>query len=65
MAYAPLETPLLADAKARGLRSANGLVMLAVQGEAAFVIWTGCKPPAGIMKNCLLAAVEGQVMLDM
>ena len=58
MVYAPLETPLLAEAKARGLKHANGLGMLAAQGEVAFALWTGCKPPSGIMRNCLLAAVE-------
>jgi shikimate dehydrogenase len=57
MVYAPMETPLLAEAKARGLKYANGLGMLAAQGEAAFALWTGCEPPSGIMKNCLLAAV--------
>jgi len=58
MVYAPLETPLLAEAKARGLKHANGLGMLAAQGEVAFALWTGCKPPSGMMRDCLLAAVE-------
>jgi len=58
MVYAPLETPLLAEAKARGLKYANGLGMLAAQGEVAFALWTGCKPPSGMMRDCLLAAVE-------
>jgi shikimate dehydrogenase len=31
MVYAPLETPLLAEAKARGLKCADGLGMLAAQ----------------------------------
>ena len=57
MVYAPLVTPLLAAATARGLRCANGLGMLAAQGEAAFAIWTGVSPPAGLMKMRLLAAL--------
>lgn len=36
MVYAPLETPLLAAARARGLRTVDGLAMLAEQGAMAF-----------------------------
>lgn len=61
MVYAPIETPLLSAARARELRCANGLGMLAAQGEAAFAIWTGVKPPNGMMKACLLTALGGQV----
>jgi hypothetical protein len=32
--------------------------MLAAKGEVAFALWTGCKPPSGMMRDCLLAAVE-------
>jgi len=39
--YAPLETPFLRAAAARGLRSANGLGMLARQGALAFQLWLG------------------------
>ncbi len=59
MVYAPLETPLLKAARARGLKCANGIGMLAAQGEIAFAVWTGCAPPDGLMKGCLLAAIEG------
>ena len=55
MVYAPLETPLLLAARKRGLKAANGIGMLAAQGEAAFAIWTGCNPPNGVMKKRLLA----------
>lgn len=58
MVYVPAETPLLAAARERGLRCANGLGMLAAQGEAAFRIWTGSAPPAGIMKKCLREALR-------
>ena len=39
--YKPLETPLLAAAAARGLRTVDGLGMLVHQGAAAFKIWFG------------------------
>lgn len=51
MVYSPPETPLLAAARARNLRCANGLGMLAAQGEAAFKIWTGVDSPLGLMKR--------------
>jgi shikimate dehydrogenase len=58
MVYAPLETPLLQAARKRGLRAANGIGMLAAQGEAAFAIWTGCSPPNGVMRKRLLAVIK-------
>lgn len=42
--YRPLETPLLAAAKARGLTSVDGLGMLIHQGARAFELWFGVKP---------------------
>ncbi len=59
MVYAPAETPLLAAARERGLTCANGLGMLASQGEAAFSLWTGIEPPAGLMKITLRRELEG------
>ncbi|NVN91538.1 MAG: shikimate dehydrogenase [Desulfuromonadales bacterium] len=53
MVYSPQVTPLLRDAAAHGLDCANGLGMLAGQGELAFRIWTGVAPPAGVMKGVL------------
>ena len=53
MVYSVPVTPLLRDAADRGLRCANGLGMLAAQGELAFRIWTGAEPPHGIMKGVL------------
>lgn len=54
MVYSPSETPLLAAAKRKGTACANGSGMLAAQGEAAFSIWTGMDPPAGLMKSVLM-----------
>jgi shikimate dehydrogenase len=43
--YAPLETPLLAAARARGLRGIDGLEMLIGQAAAAFAALFGVAPP--------------------
>lgn len=43
--YAPLETPLLAEARARGLRTIDGLHMLIGQAAAAFALFFGAPPP--------------------
>jgi len=42
--YAPLETPLLRAAKARGLRTVDGLGMLLHQARPAFQLWFGVLP---------------------
>lgn len=43
--YAPLETPLLAEAQARGLRTVDGLEMLVGQAAIAFEHFFGVPPP--------------------
>ena len=42
---APLETPLLARARARGLRTIDGLSMLIGQAAVAFDLFFGQRPP--------------------
>jgi shikimate dehydrogenase len=42
--YAPLVTPLLADAQARGLATVDGLGMLLYQAQKAFTLWWGITP---------------------
>lgn len=42
--YVPLETPLLADARARGLRAVEGLGMLLHQAVPGFRAWFGVQP---------------------
>ena len=44
LVYVPLETPLLAVAKARGLRTADGLGMLLHQAVRGFELWFGQRP---------------------
>ncbi len=51
MVYSPPLTPLLRDAANRGLPWANGLGMLVGQAELAFKIWTGMRPPLGVMRS--------------
>lgn len=53
MVYSPSGTPLIKEASARGLRAVNGLGMLVAQGERAFEVWTGQKPPEGVMRQAL------------
>jgi shikimate dehydrogenase len=52
--YDPTETPFLAAARKAGLRTKNGLGMLARQGALAFEIWLGRPAPLDVM----LAAIQ-------
>jgi 3-dehydroquinate dehydratase/shikimate dehydrogenase len=49
MVYNPLETPLLALAKARGIPMVTGLEMFVQQGARQFEIWTGKPAPEAEM----------------
>jgi shikimate dehydrogenase len=53
LVYVPAETPLLAAARVRGLRAANGSEMLIAQAAIAFERWTG----VGGMDDVMRAAV--------
>ena len=44
LVYAPLETPLLMAAKAKGLKTADGLGMLLYQAVRGFELWFGQRP---------------------
>lgn len=46
----PADTPLLLEARARGLRAAGGLGMLVHQGALSFSLWTGASPPLDVMR---------------
>jgi shikimate dehydrogenase len=56
MVYGPEETPLVKFARAKGARSADGLLMLLYQGVFAFEIWFGKPAPAVQMREALFAA---------
>jgi shikimate dehydrogenase len=59
MIYRPAETKLLADAKAAGCQTANGLGMLLHQGAKAFEIWTGQTAPLDVMRRALEQNIYG------
>jgi shikimate dehydrogenase len=50
LVYVPPMTPLLAAARARGLRAANGEEMLVAQAAIAFERWTGVGGMANVMR---------------
>jgi len=50
LVYVPAETPLLAAARALGLRAANGSEMLIQQAAIAFERWTGVGGMADVMR---------------
>jgi shikimate dehydrogenase len=51
--YAPRDTPWLRAARRRGLRSDDGLGMLARQGALAFELWLGIDAPLEAMRAAL------------
>lgn len=59
LVYVPLETPLLAAARARGLRTADGLGMLLYQAVRGFELWFGQRPD---VTPELRAEVEADLM---
>ena len=54
MVYNPVQTRLLIQARALGLRATNGLPMLLHQGALAFTLWTGQPAPLDIMRSTLM-----------
>lgn len=58
MVYGAKLTPWLIAAQGRNHRVAGGLGMLAGQGEEAFYLWTGKRPPFGAMRAQLLAVTQ-------
>ena len=56
--YLPRVTPLLAEARARGLRTVEGLGMLLHQGRPGFAAWFGIDP---VVDPALLALVRADL----
>jgi shikimate dehydrogenase len=52
----PPETRLIQTARARGLKTLNGLAMLVYQGAIGFEMWTGLPAPEQAMKDALSKA---------
>ena len=61
LVYVPLETPLLTSARARGLRTADGLGMLLHQAVRGFELWFGRRPE---VTPALRALVEADLTKD-
>ena len=75
LVYVPLETPLLAAARARGLKTADGLGMLLHQAVRGFELWFGQRPAGhpgasragrgrshkALSRNIVAAPVSGMV----
>jgi shikimate dehydrogenase len=58
--YVPLETPLLAAARARGLRTVDGLGMLLHQAVPGFQKWFGVKPEVTAeLRTIIVRDIEG------
>ncbi|MCJ7613828.1 shikimate dehydrogenase [Candidatus Bathyarchaeota archaeon] len=58
--YNPLETKLVADAKAAGAKVVSGIEMLIYQGAVAFEIWTNCPAPVEVMRAAALNELKKQ-----
>lgn len=57
--YVPLETPLLAAAKARGLKTVDGLGMLLHQAVPGFERWFGHRPEVTVdLRNLIVADLD-------
>ena len=62
LVYVPLETPLLAAARERGLKTADGLGMLLHQAVRGFELWFGQRPE---VTPALRALVEADLTADL
>jgi len=60
MIYNPSETRLMREARARGMRSANGLSMLVYQGARSLEIWTQVPAPVPVMETAAAEALRNQ-----
>jgi shikimate dehydrogenase len=56
LVYAPMQTPLLVAARARGLRTADGLGMLLHQAVRGFALWFGQTPEVNAELRALVEA---------
>lgn len=59
LVYGPQPTPLVADARRRGLDAWDGLGMLVAQAAVAFERWTGRPAPLEAMRAAADAALHG------
>ena len=59
MVYRPSVTRLMGQARAAGVRTENGLGMLAHQARLAFIAWTGVEPDISVFQGALAAGGAG------
>jgi shikimate dehydrogenase len=59
LVYVPLITPLLRDARVRGLQTADGLGMLLYQAVRGFTLWFGQKPEVTVELRAVVEADLG------
>ena len=64
LVYHPAETPWLADGRAAGRRTVNGLGMLLHQAALADERWTGRPAPVDAMRTAVLAALDERAGAD-
>lgn len=57
MVYNPLETSLLADARAAGADTVSGIEMLIAQAARSFFIWTGREMPIDTVRGALMREI--------
>ncbi len=62
--YNPLETRLLAMAKARGCRAVNGLAMFIYQGAEQFRMWTGREAPIKVMFEAVKGGLSSRDLVS-
>ncbi len=60
LVYHPAVTPLLTEARRRGLRTVNGLGMLIHQAAHAFRLWTNEEPPLEAMSAAAVATLSAR-----
>jgi 3-dehydroquinate dehydratase/shikimate dehydrogenase len=62
LVYNPIETRLLADARAAGCDTLGGLEMLVAQAARQFEWWTGRSAPTGAMRDAAIDALRSSRM---
>lgn len=58
--YNPLETALLAAARAKGCPTVDGTAMFVFQAVDQFELWTGRKAPVDLMRRTVLASLKAR-----
>jgi shikimate dehydrogenase len=59
--YSPLKTKLLKEAEKLDCKAVDGVSMFVFQGAAQFEMWTKKQAPAGLMRDTVLDALQGDV----